>query len=227
MRILLVEDSVGLSKSLSAILTKEKYTVDAVLDGKEGYLAAQSNIYDLIILDVMLPNMDGFTILKKIRQEKVTSPVIMLTALGTEPDKIRGLDGGADDYLAKPFSVPELLARVRALLRRKGEMVLDDKLSYKNISLNLATHSMSNEQGASITLSQKEFELLRCFFENKGAVLDKEALITKVWGWEGEFESNNVEAFISFIRKKLSHLGAEFTIVAQRNVGYQLGEKKA
>ena len=227
MRILLVEDSVGLSKSLSAILTKEKYTVDAVLDGKEGYLAAQSNIYDLIILDVMLPNMDGFTILKKIRQEKVTSPVIMLTAPGTEPDKMRGLDGGADDYLAKPFSVPELLARVRALLRRKGEMVLDDKLSYKNISLNLATHSMSNEQGASITLSQKEFELLRCFFENKGAVLDKEALITKVWGWEGEFESNNVEAFISFIRKKLSHLGAEFTIVAQRNVGYQLGEKKA
>ena len=226
MRILLVEDSVGLSKSLSAILTKEKYTVDAVLDGKEGYLAAQSNVYDLIVLDVMLPSMDGFTILKKLREEKITSPIIMLTALGTEPDKIKGLDGGADDYLSKPFSVPELLARIRALLRRKGEMVIDDKLTYKNITLNLATHSMSNEQGASIVLSQKEFELLRCFFENSGAILDKETLITKVWGWEGEFESNNVEAFISFIRKKLTHLGAEFTINALRNVGYQLGDKK-
>ena len=227
MRILLIEDSVELSKSLSTILTKEKYTVDAFLDGKTGYLAAQSNAYDLIILDVMLPGIDGFTILKRLRQEKIASPIIMLTALSTEADKLTGLDGGADDYLAKPFSVPELLARIRALLRRRGDMVFDDKITCKNITLNLAARTLSNENGVTLPLSQKEFELTRCFFENQNVTLDKETLITKVWGWDSEFESNNVEVFISFIRKKLNHLQSEYTINAIRNVGYSLSERKS
>ncbi|HPG92254.1 MAG TPA: response regulator transcription factor [Clostridia bacterium] len=221
MRVLLVEDEKKLSEALTDILKKNGYAVDAVFDGEDGYDYAFTNIYDVIILDVLLPSLNGFEVLTKLRKKKITTPILMLTALSEEFDKVNGLDKGADDYLAKPFSVPELLARLRALTRRRGELVTDNILTVGNVSLNLSTYSLQTEKNE-VKLSGKEFEIARYFFERPNFVSTKDDIISKVWGLDGEFISNNLEAYISFLRKKLFFVGADIAIEAVRGVGYKI-----
>lgn len=221
MRLLLVEDSVSLSDSLKTILEKENYEVQCVYDGEEGLIYAQSGIYDLIILDVMMPKKNGFEVLQELRNKKISTPIIMLTALSQELNKVQGLDLGADDYLPKPFSTPELLARIRALLRRRGDVLTDNTMSYGNVSLNLSSYTISNGD-KSVKLSNKECEIIRYLFEKPKFVAEKDALVNKVWGFENDFESNSLEVFMSFVRKKLTFINANFSIQSIRGVGYQL-----
>ncbi|MDE6189308.1 MAG: response regulator transcription factor [Clostridia bacterium] len=223
MRILLVEDSLSLSDALKTILVKEKYEVQVASDGESGLQLALSNIFDCIILDVMLPKKNGFDILREIRQRRILTPVIMLSALAQESNKVKGLDLGADDYLPKPFSTAELLARIRALLRRKTDATPDNIITFGNVCLQLSSYQLYNEsQQKSVKLSQKEFDIIRYFFERPRHVAEKEMLINKVWGFDNDFESNSLEVFISFLRKKLKFIEADFAINSVRGVGYQL-----
>ena len=224
MRVLLIEDSKSLSQALVAVLKKEKYEVENVYDGESGLEFGLSNVFDIILLDVMLPEMSGFDVLKKLRQNKITTPIIMLTSLSGEANKVHGLDCGADDYIAKPFSIPELLARIRALTRRKSD-TYQGFISHNGVNLDVNTYKLEYED-KSVKLSVKEFEILKYLFEKGNAIADKENLIAKVWGFDSEFESNTLEVFISFLRKKLTFLNAPFTINAIRGVGYQLEDKK-
>lgn len=224
MRLLLVEDEKELSRALCKMLGKEGYDVDCVYDGADGLSFASTGMYDLIILDVIMPKMNGFEVLSEIRRRKLDTPVIMLTALADEQDKISGLDKGADDYVSKPFSFDELSARIRAVMRRRGKLVNDNKLEYGNASLDLTSFSLSTKKGE-IGLTSKEFEILRYLFEYPSFVAAKDDLILKAWGLDSDFESNNLEVYMSFIRKKLSHLDADFTIDAVRGVGYKLAHK--
>lgn len=221
MRILIVEDEVHLAEALTQILKKNNYSVDTVHDGRSGLDNALSGIYDLLLLDIMLPEMDGITLLKTIRSEGIATPVIMLTAKGEISDKISGLDYGADDYVAKPFSTGELLARIRAALRRKGEVVPDDSLKFGDIELNTSTLKLSCN-GKELKLILKESELLELLMTRKQAVTSKEQIIEKLWGFDSEAEYNNVEVYISFLRKKLTFLNASVKIHTIRGVGYVL-----
>lgn len=225
MRILLVEDSISLCEVLSEVLQKEKYEVQCAYDGEEGLNLAVSDIFDLIILDVMMPKKNGFEVLKELRAKKISTPVIMLTALSQESNKVQGLDLGADDYLSKPFSTSELLARIRAILRRRGDVTVENTLSYQGVVLNLSSYQLIRGT-KSVKLSQKECDIMRYFMERPRYVAEKEALINKVWGFDNTFESNSLEVFISFLRKKLSFIDAPFVINAIRGVGYQLGDKQ-
>ncbi|MCX4362692.1 MAG: response regulator transcription factor [Clostridia bacterium] len=226
MRILLVEDSLSLCEALSTVLQNEKYEVQVANDGEAGLQLAVSNIFDLVILDVMMPKKNGFEVLSEMRNRKISTPVIMLTALSQEYNKVKGLDLGADDYLPKPFSTAELLARIRALLRRKSDATPDNIITYGNVGLNLSTLQLSNQsENKSVKLSQKEFDIMRYFFERPRHVAEKEPLINKVWGFDNDFESNSLEVFISFLRKKLSYVNADFAINSVRGVGYQLTSK--
>ena len=225
MRLLLAEDERSLSDALVRVFTSEKYDVDAVYDGESALDYALSGIYDVILLDILMPKMKGTEVLKELRKREVATPVLMLTALSSSEDKVAGLDLGADDYLTKPFSISELLARVRALIRRRGQLVSDNKLNYQNISLDMSTYKLSSQSG-NIKLSVKEFEIMRYLLERPTFVAKKEELILKVWGYDSEFESNNLEAYMSFLRKKLKQLGAEFTINSVRGVGYELSSPK-
>ena len=227
MRILLVEDSLSLCEVLKTVLQKEKYEVQIANDGESGLELAMSDIFDLIILDVMMPKKNGFDVLKTLRKNRVMTPVIILTALTQEYNKVKGLDMGADDYLPKPFSTAELLARIRALLRRKTDATPDNIITYGNVCLNLYTYQLYNQnQQKSVKLSQKEFDIIRYFFERPRHVAEKELIIHKVWGLENDFESNSLEVFVSFLRKKLAYIDADFAINSVRGVGYQLGSKK-
>ncbi|MNO13802.1 Response regulator ArlR [compost metagenome] len=221
MRILIVEDEVHLAEALTQILKKQNYSVDAVHDGRSGLDYAQSGIYDLLLMDIMMPEMDGITVLKKLRSEGVSTPVIMLTAKGEITDMVTGLDYGADDYIAKPFSSEELMARIRAALRRKGEVIPDDTLKLGDIELNTANLRLS-VKGKEIKLNLKENELLELLILRKQAVTSKEQIIEKLWGFDSEAEHNNVEVYISFLRKKLTFLHSEVRINTIRNVGYVL-----
>ncbi|AWB43279.1 DNA-binding response regulator [Paenibacillus sp. CAA11] len=221
MRILIVEDEINLAEALSQILKKHHYSVDVVHDGQEGLDNALSGIYDLLLLDIMLPGMDGMTILKKIRSEEISTPVIMLTAKGEIPDKIAGLDHGADDYMSKPFDAGELLARIRAALRRKGEVVPEDGLRFGDIELNAANLKLSCK-GKELKLILKESELLELLINRNSAVTSKEQMIEKVWGFDSDAEYNNVEVYISFLRKKLAFLQSSVRISTIRGVGYVL-----
>lgn len=224
MRVLLVEDEKQLSEALQNVLKREKYEVDAAYDGEDGLYYALANIYDAIILDVMMPKKNGFEVLKELRSKNITTPVLMLTALSDVQDKIQGLDLGADDYLGKPFSVPELLARLRAIMRRK-ERIINNTLKYGNTELDLKTYQLKSDTN-NVKLSLKEFEIMRYFFENPTFVAEKENLISKVWGFDNDFESNNLEVYISFLRKKLIYLKANYNIESLRGIGYRLGEVK-
>lgn len=225
MRILLVEDEHHLSEALTQILRKNNFTVDAVYDGEAGLDNALSDIYDLIILDIMLPKMDGISILKNIRKESISTPVILLTAKGEISDKVTGLDSGADDYLAKPFATEELLARIRALSRRKGEVLADSALKYGDIELNASNLKLS-KGSKDVKLILKESELLELLILRKNAVTSKELIIEKLWGFDSEVEHNHVEVYISFLRKKLAFLNSEASINTVRGVGYVLEVKK-
>jgi DNA-binding response OmpR family regulator len=224
MRILLVEDELHLAEALTQILKKNNFTVDSVYDGESGLDNALSNIYDLIVLDIMLPKMDGISILRNIRKEGIATPVILLTARGEVSDKVIGLDSGADDYLAKPFATEELLARIRALSRRKGEVLADNTLKFGDIQLNPSILKLS--KGISdVKLILKESELLELLILRKNAVTSKELIIEKLWGFDAEIEHNHVEVYVSFLRKKLSFLESEVTINTIRGVGYILEVK--
>ena len=194
MKILLVEDEISLSDALVNILKKEKYQVDAVYNGEDGINYALTGIYDLIILDVILPIKNGFDVLKEIRKNKIGTPILMLTALSQESDKIKGFDLGADDYLPKPFLTGELLARIRALLRRKGEYI-DSYLEYGNLKLNLKTYELESEKN-SIKVSSKEFEIMRYLLSKPTFIAARDDIINKVWGFDCEIESNSIEVYM-------------------------------
>ncbi|MDU2239334.1 MAG: response regulator transcription factor [Paenibacillus sp.] len=203
------------------MLKKHHYSVDVVHDGEAGLDNAMSGIYDLLLLDVMMPKMDGFTVLKTLRAEGISTPVILLTAKGEIEDKVSGLDYGADDYIAKPFSTEELMARIRAALRRKGEVIPEDALKFGDIELNTTNLKLSS-QGKEIKLNLKECELLELLITRKQAVTSKEQIIEKLWGFDSEVEHNNVEVYISFLRKKLTFLHSTVRIGTIRGVGYVL-----
>jgi DNA-binding response OmpR family regulator len=221
MRILIAEDEVHLAEAVSQILKKHNYSVDMVHDGRSGLDYALSGIYDLLLLDIMMPEMDGITVLKKLRSEGNHTPVILLTAKGEISDKVTGLDYGADDYIAKPFATEELLARIRAALRRKGEVVPEDGLKFGDIELNTTQLKLS-VQGKEIKLNLKENELLELLITRKQAITSKEQIIEKLWGFDSEVEYNNVEVYISFLRKKLTFLNSAVRINTIRGVGYVL-----
>ena len=221
MKLLLLEDEKQLSEALQQILIKNKYSVDAVYNGDEGLDYALTGVYDVIILDIMLPKLNGIEILKMIRKRKISTPVILLTAKGSVEDRILGLDSGADDYLPKPFSPDELLARLRALTRRNGDFINENILEFSDIKLNLSTYDMEVNDN-SITLTQKEFEILKYFMQRPKLVVSKDDLITKLWGFDSDIEHNNIEVYISFLRKKLAYVESNVKITTIRRVGYRL-----
>ncbi len=221
MRVLLVEDDKYLAEALEHILVKQKFFVDKVDNGEDGFFYAENGEYDAIVLDVMLPKMNGYEVIKKLREAGVATPTIMLTAKSEVNDKITGLDAGADDYLTKPFEPNELLARLRALTRRTGNVVLEE-VKFEDLSLNLNTLELSCKS-KSIVLSNKEFLIMKAFLSTPTTVYSKDNLIVKVWGYDSDAEDNNVEAYISFLRKKLEHLGTKVNIITLRKIGYKLG----
>lgn len=221
MNILLVEDEINLSEALTHILKKEKYSVDAVYDGESGLNSGLTNRYDVILLDVMLPKMNGYEVLKKLREEKIATPVLMLTARGQVSDKIRGLDLGADDYLAKPFSTAELLARIRALIRRKTETINESIMSYGDLELNVSSYELICGE-KKIKVSLKESDILQYFLSRPNFVVSKDELIIKLWGYDAEVEYNNIEVYISFLRNKLRFLNSKVVISTVRGAGYKL-----
>jgi two-component system response regulator ArlR len=220
-RILIVEDELRLAEALTQILERNSYTVDAVCDGISGYDYSLSGIYDLIILDILLPEMDGITVLKNMRKEGISTPVILLTALGEIDDRVNGLDCGADDYLAKPFAIEELLARIRAALRRKDKTICDEKYKYGDIELDPRNHRLQKNE-RSIKLILKEYELLEFLLVRKNSVTSKELIIEKLWGYDSDIDYNNVEVYISFLRKKLVFLNSAVMISTIRGRGYVL-----
>lgn len=222
MRILVVEDERRLADALGQILAEARYLPDVVYDGTDGLDYALSGQYDVVILDVMLPGRDGFSVVRELRRQKIATPVLMLTARDEVSDKVTGLDCGADDYMTKPFSPDELLARVRALSRRQGEVIVEE-LTFSDLNLNLSTRDLS-AHGKSIRLGFKEFEVLKILMSHPKSIVPKEELITKVWGTESGAEDNNVEAYVSFLRKKFFYLGSAAGVGTVRKVGYRLEE---
>lgn len=220
MKILIVEDELRLAEALSQILTEQKYMTDVVHTGTDGLDYAIGADYDVMVLDVMLPGLSGLEVARRMREEKISTPILMLTAKDEVPDKVRGLDCGADDYMTKPFSPEELLARVRALSRRQGEVQLDE-LEFSDLTLGLSTN-MLHCGAKSVHLGFKEFEVLRILMSNPKGITPKEELIVKVWGEESGAEDNNVEVYISFLRKKFFYLGSGVQIETIRKVGYRL-----
>lgn len=222
MRLLLVEDEKRMAQALKEILRLEKYEVDHYDNGIDGLSAIESDIYDIIILDVMLPGLNGFEIARRARSKGIKTPILMLTAKAELDDKVTGLDCGADDYLTKPFMTKELLARLRALGRR----VLDSNdgvLSFGDIVLDTGALTLScASNGQSVRLSEKEYRILEYLIANSGQILTREQLAVKIWGFEDEAEYNNVEVYMTFTRKKLAFVGAKTEIKAVRGVGYEL-----
>lgn len=220
MKVLIVEDEYNLADVIKERLEKEKLTVDIVEDGEEGYYYVSTNTYDLIILDVMLPNMSGFQILDKLRTDNINSKIIMLTARSTIEDKLNGLENGADDYLTKPFHMDELVARVNIQLKRNGNK---NNLSFGDLVLNTTTLKVTcTKTNEVVELIKKEFQLLEYFINNPNQVLSKEQIYDRVWGIENEIESNNLEAYLSFIRKKLRAIESKVVIKSVRGMGYKI-----
>ena len=220
MNILLVEDEVSLSNAVKKLLEQRGYFVDAVYDGLSAVDYATGMDYNLIILDVMLPRMDGFEVLRVLRAQGVHAPILMLTARGTVPDKVTGLNGGADDYMTKPFDTEELLARVNALTRRTGEVIVND-VRYEDLALDVQS-AVLRCGPESVQLSKKEFEVMKTFLYNPTMTITKDALISNVWGIESEATDNNVEVYISFLRKKLKYLKSRVSIRNLQKIGYRL-----
>ena len=221
MRILIVEDEVRLAATLQDIVEMAGYTADVCHDGESGADNALSGIYDVILLDVMLPRLSGFDVLRRMRSEGDTTPVLMLTARSDTADKVEGLDAGADYYLTKPFEPRELLACIRALCRRQPELREEGVLTCGDLKLEQSSFSLLCG-GQSIRLSRKEYDIMELLMQNQKLVVPKEKLLLKVWGYESEAEDNNVEVYISFLRRKLAHLGSGVKIKTIRMVGYCL-----
>ncbi len=225
MRVLLVEDERKLSAAICKLLEKERITTDPVYNGNDGLDWALSTSYDAIILDVMLPGMDGFSVLRELRKEKVSAPVLMLTARSSLEDRLTGLDSGADYYLPKPFESAELISCLRAITRR-GSREPMMSLRYGDIALEQKDGKLRNtENGQEIKLGAKEFQLMELFLRNPAQILMKETMQERVWGLESDAEYNNLEVYVSFLRKKLSFIGSRMKIKATRGVGYSLEEE--
>ncbi len=224
MRLLLAEDEKDLSKALCAVLKHNNYSVDAVYDGQDALDYATCGTYDGIILDIMMPKMNGLDVLRELRKNGIDTPVLILTAKAETDDKIVGLDAGADDYLTKPFAMGELLARIRALTRRKAEFS-PNLLSFGNLSLNRESFELSVGEN-SVRLGNKEFQMIEMLLNNPGRLISTEQFMERIWGYETEAEINVVWVYISYLRKKLVNLGANLEIKAVRGVGYTLEEKE-
>lgn len=223
MRILIVEDELKIADVIASRLRKENYIVDVFANGEEGLDNALTNIYDLIILDVMLPKVGGFKILEEIRREKINAKVIMLTAKSMIEDKLMGFNSGANDYLTKPFHIDELVARVNAQLRMDNVQVQRDYVEAGDLRLNIKNTTLTcTTTNESIEVVCKEFMLLEYLMKNQNQVLQKEQLYEKIWGLDNESESNNLEAYLSFIRKKIKIIGSNVQIKAIRGLGYKL-----
>lgn len=223
MKLLYAEDEIAMSEAVCDILKYHKYNVDAVYDGEEALYYARAEHYDGIILDIMMPKVDGLEVLKQLRAEGNNTPVLLLTAKGDLEDRVIGLNLGADDYLTKPFAMSELLARVRAMLRRK-ENYTPNVLTMGNVSLNLQTYELC-ANGKSIALAKIEYQIMELFMLNRGNYLSSITILEKVWGYNTDAEIGIVWVYISYLRKKLLQLGANVEIKARRNIGYVLEEK--
>lgn len=225
MKLLLVEDEKRMGQALCELLKQEKYDVDWFTDGQEGADALAGGIYDIAVLDVMLPRKNGFDIAREARKSGIKTPILMLTARSDTDDKVEGLDAGADDYLTKPFVPKELLARLRAMTRRQYDLE-DGKLSFGDIRLDRQSLNLSHEaDGRSVRLSEKEFRVLELLMAGHGQIMTREQLALKIWGYENEAEYNNVEVYMSFVRKKLAFIGSKTVIKAIRGVGYELRQE--
>lgn len=220
MRLLLAEDEKALSKALTAILERNHYSVDAVFDGQEALEYLEADNYDCVILDIMMPKIDGITVLKEIRKKGNLIPVLMLTAKSEVDDKVMGLDAGANDYLTKPFHSKELLARIRAITRTQMAQA-DSKIQFGNVSLDRATFELSTPTG-SFQLANKEFQMLELMMSNPHNLISSERFLEKIWGYDSDAELNVVWVYISYLRKKLTALHANIQIKATRNAGYSL-----
>lgn len=225
MRMLIVEDDRGLARALAHILKRHRWDVDAAHDGEEGLRFATTGTYDAIIFDIMLPKMDGIAAVRALRQRGIATPVLMLTARDQVPDKIEGLDGGADAYMTKPFAAPELLARLRALVRRTVDEPVRT-VDAGDLQLRPETHSLACGS-EDIQLSHKEFALAEVLLAHAGTVVTKAALIQQVWGTDSSADSTNLEAYVSMLRRKLRFLGSRVQIKSQRGVGYKLMDEDA
>lgn len=222
MKLLLVEDEKRMADALCELLRRENYEVDVCYDGRSGHEFLLSGIYDITILDIMLPGMNGFDIARSARRSGIRIPILMLTAKSDTTDEVYGLDCGADDYLTKPFKMESLLARLRALTRRNLRYE-DSSLRFADLALNTDTAQLSClKSGKELALSAKEYKILEVLFANSSQIMSRELISQKVWGYESEAEYNNVEVYISFIRKKITLLGSDVEIKAVRGLGYEL-----
>ncbi len=223
MRILVVEDEEAIADIIATKLRSEKYEVDTSFDGEDGLYNALTDVYDLIILDIMLPKMNGIDILKELKENDINAKVIMLTAKSGLDDKLKGFDTGANDYVTKPFHIEELIARVNVQLRTKGNSKVKDILEYSDIALNIRTSTLTcKKTNESINIPYREFLLLEYFMNNCEQIISKEQIYDKVWGIDNDYESNNLEAYLSFLRKKLKVIGSKVNIKAVRNLGYKM-----
>ena len=224
MKILIIEDEYSLADAIAETLKKEKFQVNIITNGEDGENEALTNVYDLILLDVMLPKKDGFEILTNLRDEKIDTPVIMLTAKSEMSNKLNGLENGADDYITKPFHTRELVARVKVILKRKTNVNDTHILEYSDLKLNLTTGKMCVND-TEIAINGKELDLLEILLLNKNSIVNREMLANKIWGYNSETEYNNVEVYVSFLRKKLKLLKSKVKIKAVRGIGYKLEEE--
>lgn len=224
MRALIIEDEKRLAAALKRIFEDQSFVTDVVYDGKSGVEYALYAPYDIILLDIMLPDIDGFEVARTIRAKKISTPVLMLTAKDSIPDKVNGLNAGADDYMTKPFATEELIARIHALTRRSGEVIIDE-LTFSDIALDLTGCDLKKDS-ASVHLSPKEFEVMRLLMTSPKSTVLKETLILNVWGSESGVEDNNLEAYISFLRRKLRFLNSAVTIKNLQKIGYRLSQEE-
>lgn len=222
MRLLLAEDEKALSKALTAILERNNYSVDAVYDGQSALEYLETDNYDGVILDIMMPKVDGLTVLRKVREKGNLIPILLLTAKSEVDDKVEGLDAGANDYLTKPFHSKELLARIRAITRTQSAQTTS-KLTFGNVTLDQATFELSTTKG-SFRLANKEFQMLELMMSNPHQLISSERFLEKIWGYDSDTEINVVWVYISYLRKKLTALHADIQIKATRNAGYSLEE---
>ena len=223
MKILVIEDEKLLADSLKAMLEKKGFQVEVVYDGESGAEYAQLGIYDLLILDVMMPKMDGYQVARQVRAKRCGTPILMLTAKSGVEDRIQGLNAGADYYLTKPFDTRELMACINALLRRQGNQV--DELTFGNTALELSTGMLVCGE-KSVRLSAREFDVMRLLLQSRGQNLSKEVILARVWGYDSEAVENHVEVYVGFLRKKLVSIGSDVRIVAIRRLGYHLEVEK-
>ena len=224
MKILIIEDEYSLADAIAETLRKEKFQVKIITNGEDGENEALTNIYDLILLDVMLPKKNGFEILTNLRKEKIDTPVIMLTAKSEISNKLNGLENGADDYITKPFHMRELIARVKVILKRKINIKDTNVLEYSDLKLDLVTCKMCVND-TEIAINGKELDLLEILLVNKNRIVNREILANRIWGYNSDAEYNNVEVYVSFLRKKLKLLKSKVKIKAVRGIGYKLEEE--